>query len=159
MGLLTLSLGWGKNKNPIKDKVLKLINVDIFFLELVALEMFDESATFITCLLIVFLSLFITTITVCKTCIVNHVQAGTPRSTKCPICEVVIHKTRPLSSMRLDKTLQDIVFKLVPGLYEKEVERRRTFHEQSKYFWYICVYMYTITIITTMIYLLNSIRK
>ena len=69
---------------------------------------------------------------VCKTCIVNHVQAGTPQSTKCPICEVVIHKTRPLGSMRMDKTLQDIVFKLVPGLYEKEVERRRTFHEQSK---------------------------
>ena len=75
---------------------------------------------------------FILFITVCKTCIVNHVQAGTPQSTKCPVCEVVIHKTRPLGSMRLDKTLQDIVFKLVPGLYEKEVERRRTFHEQSK---------------------------
>ena len=70
--------------------------------------------------------------TVCKTCIVNHVQAGTPQSTKCPVCEVVIHKTRPLASMRLDKTLQDIVFKLVPGLYEKEVERRRAFHEKRK---------------------------
>ena len=93
--------------------------------------------SFFVVLLFSFISEYIKTfvvfsITVCKTCIVNHVQAGTPQSTKCPVCEVVIHKTRPLGSMRLDKTLQDIVFKLVPGLYEKEVERRRTFHEQSK---------------------------
>ena len=103
----------------------------------------DDSAVFIhlvsffVVLLFSFICEYIKTfvvfsITVCKTCIVNHVQAGTPQSTKCPVCEVVIHKTRPLASMRLDKTLQDIVFKLVPGLYEKEVERRRAFHEKRK---------------------------
>ena len=89
-------------------------------------------AVFTLLRIVIFYLSFLLFISVCKTCIVNHVQAGTPQSTKCPVCEVVIHKTRPLGSMRLDKTLQDIVFKLVPGLYEKEVERRRTFHEQSK---------------------------
>ena len=89
-------------------------------------------AVFTLLRIVIFYLSFLLFISVCKTCIVNHVQAGTPQSTKCPVCEVVIHKTRPLASMRLDKTLQDIVFKLVPGLYEKEVERRRAFHEKRK---------------------------
>ena len=61
----------------------------------------------------------------CKTCIVKHVDI----SKSCPTCDATIHKTRPLLSLRLDKTLQDIVFKLVPGLYDDEQERRRRFQE------------------------------
>lgn len=37
----------------------------------------------------------------------------------CNICGYYLH--------RLDKTLQDIVYKLVPGLYATEMGRRRTF--------------------------------
>ena len=103
-------------------------------------------AVFTLLRIVIFYLSFLLFISVCKTCIVNHVQAGTPQSTKCPTCEVVIHKTRPLGSMRLDKTLQDIVFKLVPGLYEKEVERRRTFHEQSRFpFTYLIPLFYSIS--------------
>ena len=34
--------------------------------------------------------------------------------------------------MRLDKALQNIVYKLVPGLYSDEMERRRKFQEKNE---------------------------
>uniref|UniRef100_A0A8C3G3T2 Bmi1 polycomb ring finger oncogene 1a n=1 Tax=Cyclopterus lumpus TaxID=8103 RepID=A0A8C3G3T2_CYCLU len=40
----------------------------------------------------------------------------------CPICDVQVHKTKPLS----DKTLQDIVYKLVPGLFKSKRMTNRT---------------------------------
>ncbi|CAB4067657.1 PCGF4 [Lepeophtheirus salmonis] len=60
----------------------------------------------------------------CKTCIMKHVE----KSEICPICDTVIHKTKPFSSMREDKTLQDIVFKIVPGLHHNEMLRRKKFY-------------------------------
>ncbi|KAJ7408624.1 polycomb complex protein BMI-1-like protein [Willisornis vidua] len=50
----------------------------------------------------------------CKTCIVRYLET----SKYCPICDVQVHKTRPLLNIRSDKTLQDIVYKLVPGLFK-----------------------------------------
>ncbi|KAG2458156.1 BMI1 protein, partial [Polypterus senegalus] len=50
----------------------------------------------------------------CKTCIVGYLET----SKYCPICDVQVHKTRPLHNIRSDKTLQDIVYKLVPGLFK-----------------------------------------
>uniref|UniRef100_A0A8B9YNS9 Polycomb complex protein BMI-1 n=1 Tax=Bos mutus grunniens TaxID=30521 RepID=A0A8B9YNS9_BOSMU len=52
----------------------------------------------------------------CKACIVRYLET----SKYCPICDVQVHKTRPLLNIRSDKTLQDIVYKLVPGLFKKE---------------------------------------
>nr|XP_045367151.1 polycomb complex protein BMI-1-like isoform X1 [Camelus bactrianus] len=52
----------------------------------------------------------------CKTCIVRYLET----SKYCPICDVQVHKTRPLLNIRSDKTLQDIVYKLVPGLFKSE---------------------------------------
>ncbi|XP_068226511.1 serine-rich adhesin for platelets-like [Palaemon carinicauda] len=60
----------------------------------------------------------------CKTCIVRYLES----SKFCPICDVQVHKTKPLLSIRPDKTLQDIVYKLVPGLYQNEMCRRRDFY-------------------------------
>ncbi|ROT81203.1 hypothetical protein C7M84_000029 [Penaeus vannamei] len=60
----------------------------------------------------------------CKTCIVRYLES----SKFCPICDVQVHKTKPLLSIRPDKTLQDIVYKLVPGLYQNEMCRRREFY-------------------------------
>ncbi|KAK2111803.1 Polycomb group RING finger protein 2 [Saguinus oedipus] len=51
---------------------------------------------------------------VCKTCIVRYLETNK----YCPMCDVQVHKTRPLLSIRSDKTLQDIVYKLVPGLFK-----------------------------------------
>ncbi|XP_068094351.1 polycomb complex protein BMI-1 [Hyperolius riggenbachi] len=60
----------------------------------------------------------------CKTCIVHYLET----SKYCPICDVQVHKTRPLLNIRADKTLQDIVYKLVPGLFKNEMKRRRDFY-------------------------------
>ena len=56
-------------------------------------------------------------------------------SKQCPICEVQIHKSKPYLSLRKDKALQSLVYKLVPGLYKEEMDRRRKFteiHEPTK---------------------------
>uniref|UniRef100_S4RQ11 Bmi1 polycomb ring finger oncogene 1a n=1 Tax=Petromyzon marinus TaxID=7757 RepID=S4RQ11_PETMA len=60
----------------------------------------------------------------CKTCIVRYLES----SKFCPVCDVQVHKTRPLLNLRSDKTLQDIVYKLVPGLFKDEMKRRRDFY-------------------------------
>nr|XP_043891599.1 uncharacterized protein LOC122775599 [Solea senegalensis] len=60
----------------------------------------------------------------CKRCIVRYLET----SKYCPICDVQVHKTKPLLNIRSDKTLQDIVYKLVPGLFKNEMKRRRDFY-------------------------------
>ncbi|XP_042903641.1 polycomb group protein Psc isoform X2 [Parasteatoda tepidariorum] len=57
----------------------------------------------------------------CRACIVRYLET----SKYCPVCEVQVHKSRPLHYIRSDKTLQDIVYKLVPGLFHNEMKRRR----------------------------------
>lgn len=50
---------------------------------------------------------------VCKSCIVKYVQSNR----HCPTCNVLIHETQPAQNLRPDRAMQDIVYKLVPGLY------------------------------------------
>ncbi|GIY57903.1 polycomb complex protein BMI-1 [Caerostris extrusa] len=57
----------------------------------------------------------------CRACIVRYLET----SKYCPVCEVQVHKSRPLHYIRSDKTLQDIVYKTVPGLFQNEMKRRR----------------------------------
>lgn len=60
----------------------------------------------------------------CRTCITKYLE-----TTKyCPICDVMVHKTKPLQFVKSDKNLQDLVYKLVPGLYKDEMKRRRDFY-------------------------------
>lgn len=59
----------------------------------------------------------------CRSCIVKYVKefesiAGTRPF--CPVCETPLHESKPTSSLRSDRRLQDIVYKLVPGLYKSE---------------------------------------
>ncbi|XP_025093894.1 mucin-5AC-like isoform X2 [Pomacea canaliculata] len=62
----------------------------------------------------------------CKTCIVRYLET----SNYCPICEVLIHKKRPWQNIRLDHTLQNAVYKVVPGLFRNEMQRRRDYYEK-----------------------------
>ena len=55
-------------------------------------------------------------VSVCKTCIVKYLQS----SKHCPQCNVKVHETHPLFHLRADRTLQDIVYKLVPHLLESK---------------------------------------
>ncbi|XP_074624078.1 uncharacterized protein LOC141882039 isoform X2 [Acropora palmata] len=59
----------------------------------------------------------------CRSCIVKYLQT----SYNCPVCDVEVHKTKPLLHIRPDRTLQDIVYKIVPGIYHEEVNRRKEF--------------------------------
>ena len=71
---------------------------------------------------------------VCKVCIVKYLQSNKD----CPICNAVVHETQPVLNLRFvsidnslsfftiflnirsDRTMQDIVYKLVPGLYKSK---------------------------------------
>uniref|UniRef100_A0A8C5IF67 RING-type domain-containing protein n=1 Tax=Junco hyemalis TaxID=40217 RepID=A0A8C5IF67_JUNHY len=54
--------------------------------------------------------------TFCKSCIVRHFYY----SNRCPKCNIVVHQTQPLYNIRLDRQLQDIVYKLVVNLEESK---------------------------------------
>lgn len=58
----------------------------------------------------------------CRSCIIKHLRA----KSYCPVCEMMINSAKP--NIKLDKALQDIVYKLVPGLFQKEMERRQQFY-------------------------------
>uniref|UniRef100_A0A4W3IHY0 Polycomb group RING finger protein 1 n=2 Tax=Callorhinchus milii TaxID=7868 RepID=A0A4W3IHY0_CALMI len=62
--------------------------------------------------------------TFCKSCIVKYLQT----SKYCPMCNIKIHETQPLLNLKLDRVMQDIVYKLVPGLQESEEKRIREFY-------------------------------
>ncbi|KAG7311633.1 hypothetical protein JYU34_002681 [Plutella xylostella] len=58
----------------------------------------------------------------CRSCIIKHLQV----KSYCPECEMMINSARP--HIKPDKALQDIVYKLVPGLFQREMERRQQFY-------------------------------
>ncbi|GAA6078946.1 polycomb group RING finger protein 5-A isoform X1, partial [Tachysurus ichikawai] len=66
--------------------------------------------------------------TFCKSCIVQHFE----ESNECPECGIQVHETNPLEMLRLDKTLEEIIFKLVPGLREKEEQQEMDFWRKNK---------------------------
>lgn len=51
-------------------------------------------------------------ILVCKSCLVKHLE----ENNTCPTCNIVIHQSHPLQYISFDRTMQDIVYKLVPDL-------------------------------------------
>ncbi|XP_028844930.1 polycomb group RING finger protein 1 [Denticeps clupeoides] len=63
--------------------------------------------------------------TFCKSCIVKYLQS----SKYCPMCNIKIHETQPLLNLKLDRVMQDIVYKLVPGLQENEDKRIQAFYQ------------------------------
>ncbi|ODN05881.1 Polycomb complex protein BMI-1 [Orchesella cincta] len=71
----------------------------------------------------------------CKSCIVKYLEKSADLEEKyCPVCDVQLHSTKPFTSIRPDLMLQEIVYKLVPGLFKNEMCRRRKFYEESKEF-------------------------
>lgn len=62
--------------------------------------------------------------TFCKSCIVKHLED----SNVCPECEATIHQSHPLDYVAFDRTLQDLVYKIVPGLEQDEFKRERRFY-------------------------------
>ncbi|XP_075389663.1 polycomb group RING finger protein 6 isoform X2 [Tenrec ecaudatus] len=64
--------------------------------------------------------------TFCKSCIVRHFYY----SNRCPKCNIVVHQTQPLYNIRLDRQLQDIVYKLVIDLEEREKKQMHDFYKE-----------------------------
>lgn len=64
--------------------------------------------------------------TFCKSCLVKHLEDNNT----CPSCEIVIHQSHPLQYISYDRTMQDIVFKLVPSLQSNEIKREREFYKK-----------------------------
>ncbi|THD19324.1 Polycomb group RING finger protein 2 [Fasciola hepatica] len=62
----------------------------------------------------------------CRSCIVGYLELHTT----CPICDTLLHKTRPHYAIRPDRALQAIVYKLIPDLFEKEMAYRRQFYKE-----------------------------
>lgn len=62
----------------------------------------------------------------CKSCIVlyltNHYD--------CPKCGTKLPHQNPYASLRSDQVLQEIVYKLIPGLFDDEMRRRRDFYKE-----------------------------
>lgn len=63
--------------------------------------------------------------TFCKSCIVKRLEFEEGKN--CPRCDVVIHRSNPLLGIKADRTMQDIVYKLVPNLLRDEEHRERLF--------------------------------
>ncbi|XP_066478433.1 polycomb group RING finger protein 6 isoform X2 [Tiliqua scincoides] len=64
--------------------------------------------------------------TFCKSCIVRHFYY----SNRCPKCNIVVHQTQPLYNIRLDRQLQDIVYKIVVNLEEREKKQMHDFYRE-----------------------------
>ncbi|KAM3186485.1 hypothetical protein ACTXT7_004238 [Hymenolepis weldensis] len=60
----------------------------------------------------------------CRTCIVNYLV----NHNACPVCDTLLHKTRPYCAIRPDTALQAIVYKLLPKVFEREMSSRRKFY-------------------------------
>ncbi|KAG7237979.1 hypothetical protein INR49_031495 [Caranx melampygus] len=61
--------------------------------------------------------------TFCRSCLVKYLE----ENNTCPTCRIVIHQSHPLHH---DRTMQDIVYKLVPGLQEAEIKKQREFYQK-----------------------------
>ncbi|XP_041370543.1 polycomb group RING finger protein 3-like [Gigantopelta aegis] len=64
--------------------------------------------------------------TFCKSCIVKFLD----ENTTCPRCGIVIHQSYPHNYISFDRTMQDIVYKLVPNLQKKELKKQQDFYKK-----------------------------
>jgi polycomb group RING finger protein 3 len=64
--------------------------------------------------------------TFCKSCLVKHLE----ENNTCPTCLNIIHQSHPLNYISFDRTMQDIVYKLVPNLQDDELNREREFYKE-----------------------------
>jgi hypothetical protein len=53
-------------------------------------------------------------------------------NTDCPKCHNQIHQSHPSHYVAFDRTMQDLVYKLVPGMQNDEQRRREQFKQRQK---------------------------
>ncbi|KRZ27924.1 Polycomb group RING finger protein 2 [Trichinella pseudospiralis] len=64
----------------------------------------------------------------CRSCILLHIE----KDAHCPTCGILINKFKLESALRLDHTLQLLIYKLIPTVYKGEMQMQRfaNFYEQ-----------------------------
>ncbi|CAK5066202.1 unnamed protein product [Meloidogyne enterolobii] len=67
--------------------------------------------------------------TFCKSCLLKYFDED---NTDCPKCHYQIHQSHPSHYVAFDRTMQDIVYKLVPGMQAEEQRRREQFKLKQK---------------------------
>ncbi|XP_067409484.1 polycomb group RING finger protein 3 isoform X3 [Emydura macquarii macquarii] len=65
--------------------------------------------------------------TFCRSCLVKYLE----ENNTCPTCRIVIHQSHPLQYIGHDRTMQDIVYKLVPGLQEGETKADESSNKET----------------------------
>ncbi|CAF1277629.1 unnamed protein product, partial [Didymodactylos carnosus] len=65
----------------------------------------------------------------CRTCIVNYFKDDENKT--CPICNCISHPAKPLLSLKKDRNLQYLVYKIIPNLFKNEMFKRRQFYSQN----------------------------
>lgn len=65
--------------------------------------------------------------TFCKNCIVRHCMEV---SLHCPVCLILIHPTDPFVNIRLDRMIQDIVYKILPSVAQTEMRRIEEYYAE-----------------------------
>ncbi|KAF7239955.1 Polycomb group RING finger protein 3 [Varanus komodoensis] len=63
----------------------------------------------------------------CRSCLVKYLE----ENNTCPTCRIVIHQSHPLQYIGHDRTMQDIVYKLVPGLQEGETKADESTNKET----------------------------
>ncbi|XP_028391630.1 polycomb group RING finger protein 1-like [Dendronephthya gigantea] len=97
------------------DKVVKIREINPHIVCSLCAGYFIDATTITECLH-----------TFCRRCIVKYLQL----SKYCPTCNLKVHETQPLLNVSLDRTMQDIVFKIVPNLFEDEEAKEHAFYEE-----------------------------
>ncbi|GJQ77941.1 hypothetical protein Trydic_g2302 [Trypoxylus dichotomus] len=64
----------------------------------------------------------------CKSCILKHFENN---KLICPSCNMPCKKKENFSYYKADMPLQTLVYKIVPGLYAKEIQRREEFYRTA----------------------------
>ncbi|XP_065649378.1 polycomb group RING finger protein 1 isoform X3 [Hydra vulgaris] len=100
-----------EEKNSLKVSI-KLRDLNPYLVCMLCAGYFVDATTIIECLH-----------TFCKSCIVRHLQS----SKRCPTCNIQIHETEPMSKLMLDRTMQDIIQKLIPWVFIDESRRAQDF--------------------------------
>lgn len=98
------------------EKRLQLREVNPYLICVLCGGYFVDAASIVECLH-----------TFCWTCIVKYLE----KNKFCPICDVQAYKTKPHLSIRPDYTIQRLTYKMVPGLFAKEMKRRKEFYLSS----------------------------
>ena len=114
--LLALAAGLAAGiQDEEEDLLLKIRDINPFIVCALCAGYFIDATTISEC-----------SHTFCKSCIVKHLQT----KKLCPECGQKVHETQPLLSLRSDRVMQDIVYKLVPNLFETEQKREASFYRQ-----------------------------